>query len=149
MRKFLIFMMLITAFTGCLNANATDLLLGGFSYHFEKPDPEFDEPEKFNESNELIGVKFDWLAVTAMKNSYYKNSYSVLFVGSSQANENIDLLLVAGVASGYQDSQLKNIDGVAGVVYVGADFHPKSDKFGIVLTVAPGSFASVNFRLKL
>jgi hypothetical protein len=129
--------------------HAADLLLGGYSYHFEKPDPEFGEPEKFNESNELIGIKFDWLAITAMKNSYYENSYSVLVFYDEFVNQNIDLLFVAGAASGYQDSNLNHVNGVAGVVYLGADFHPSSDDWGIVFSVAPGSFVSINLRMEL
>ena len=128
---------------------AADLLVGGYSYHFEKPDPEFGEPEEFNESNELIGLKFDWLAITAMKNSYYENSYSVLAFYDEYVNSNIDLLFVAGAASGYQDSNLNHVEGVAAVAYIGADFHPSSDDWGVVLSVAPGSFVSINLRLNL
>jgi hypothetical protein len=129
--------------------HAADLLVGGYSYHFDEPDAAFGEPEKFNESNELIGLKFDWLAITAMKNSYYENSYSVLAFYEEFLNQNVDLLFVAGAASGYQDSNLYNVDGVAAVAYIGADFHPSSDDWGIVLSVAPGSFVSVNFRMEL
>lgn len=137
--------LLVSLITSC---HAADLLVGGYSYHFDKPDAKFGEPEKYNESNELIGIKFDHVAITAMKNSYYQDSYSVLAFYEEPVSKNIDLIFTAGASSGYQDSDLHNVDGVAAVFYLCADFHPASDKFGVVFSIAP-NLAAINFRVNL
>jgi hypothetical protein len=127
------------------------LYLGGYSYHFSQPSKEFgDKLDHYNETNHLIGLGVDHFNVLVYKNSYYKTSVALLGNIKIQMSNYVDVLGIAGVATGYEDSKnMYHWGEVSPVFYAGFDIHPIINRCGILLTGLPGGFISLNFRVTI
>jgi hypothetical protein len=130
---------------------AADLYLGGLSYHANQPSKEFGERlDRFNETNELVGIGIGNYSLLAFKNSYYKDSLAALYSVKLPMSKYVDVLGIGGVATGYEDADLYHLgDKLSVVCYAGFDIHPASKKWGILITGVPLNFVSINFRIKL
>lgn len=131
-------------------AKATDLLVGGYTQHFYKPDTEFGSPVKeFNTNTYLLGVKYGNFSAVTYQNSYYRQSYGVYGEFGPDVNANLNMAIVGGLVSGYRGTDMPMWGELSPVVYAKFDVHPSHNKWGVVLAVAPRHFVSINFRVKL
>ena len=137
--------LLITLLTAGM-ANAGDLLLGQWSHHLV----ERTDGEEFNETHPLIGYSEGNWAVAYMKNSYNEDTVLAMYASKYEVNSHIKVYAAIGAATGYYKYQPDySIGKVTFAPYFGIEFHPKNQKFGIVVTTIPGSVISAGFKIKI
>jgi len=132
-----------------------DLLLGQQTIHFHEhwnwePCAEGKEVcQPVNESQELIGLrKGKYSLLYLHQNSLREKSLIAVRTWEYDLTPNIRPWAAAGLATGYD--KLTKIGGVLTPVgYLGLDLHPKSDRFGFLVTWVPESFAGIGLRIRV
>jgi hypothetical protein len=132
----------VSLFANCAKA---DVLVGGWTKHFDSPDPEFGEPESYNEKNYMVGVQGDTWALVVFKNSYNETSTALFARHEVDINRVVSTFVMAGVASGYQESDLPKQGEFAAMAFVGLDFH--LDDTGIVV-IGNQHLVNIGLRVK-
>lgn len=143
--KYLFAMIVLLA---CQFANAGDLLLGEYTHHFQEY--QCDGCDRFRDSHPLIGYASEKYAAFYMRNSYDKDSLVALRTFKYDTGAYVRPFAAVGVATGYSEF-LPDLSahGLTAVAYVGVDFHPKSDKWGVMINCVPGQFVGVGLRFSL
>ncbi|ARM70992.1 hypothetical protein pVco7_gp003 [Vibrio phage pVco-7] len=91
--------LLLISFKVC----SADLILGGFSYHIADNNYCYaGECRPLNETNNAIGIQDRDIRLTLYKNSYYKDSFALMWVPSVPINQDMELGLRLGATTGYQ-----------------------------------------------
>ncbi len=143
--KYLILVLALITANVC---QATELLLGQLTYHFETYQ-HGDSGPKFNEEHALVGLKGDKYAIIAMDNSFDKFSILAVRVWEKDFTKNIRGFAAAGLSTGYADDVPDFTRwGLTPMAYVGFDLHPSSDKYGLTFTANP-SFVGLGLRTTL
>lgn len=129
------------------NAMAFDLLLGQYTHHFHDQVKKGRAP--FKNEHPLIGISTEKLTIIAMENSYNKFSAVVLRTDKHDFTPHLRGAISIGIATGYQESPTAiKLDGVIPVGYLSLDIHPKADKYGLTITLAPDEFLGAGLRFK-
>ena len=115
--------------------------------HCPKGDDTFMGGE-YNEDNNLVFVTVDNWTSFYMKNSYGNDSFFIGRKVNSVQNENISMFLVGGLVTGYDDI-MPDIVGVSPGGYIGLDFHPVNNRFGVIVSMSINGAASIGVRFRL
>lgn len=134
-----------------------DLLLGQQTIHFHdhwnweacgtQVGQEICQP--YNDSQELIGLRKGKYSVLYLhQNSLRERSLIAVRTWEYDLTPNIRPWTAAGFGTGYD-----KVDKIGGVLtpvgYLGLDLHPKSDRFGLLVTWVPESFVGLGLRIRV
>lgn len=134
--------LLITLLTTGM-ANAGDLLLGQLSHHLGYRE----DGGEFRETHPLIGYAGDSWSAVYMKNSYDNDSVMVSYRIRHEATSNMNMFAAISAATGYAEYKPNNsIENVTFFPLVGLEIHPSHKKYGIVVSMLPGSFISTGLK---
>ena len=152
-------------------AFAGDWMIGQWSHHFdvcdlkacpnlhEDPDSYYEEQDgkcdegcyrvvgEYREAHPLIGYSNGKYAVIAMINSFDNPSVVVLRNFSYDLNPYIRPAASIGIGTGY-DHMSGSVGPLTALGYFTLDLHPKHDRFGLVISYAPGIMVSVGPRFR-
>jgi len=131
----------------CDYACADNLIVGQYSYHFKKY--MYAGGPEFRDKHALIGYSTENYTFIAMKNSFDKNSLVALRTFHKDFNSNFRGYASIGVATGYSKYIDESVGDLSPVGYFNLDIHPRSNRFGLVVTYAPDVFVGVGVRLKI
>lgn len=154
------------------NSFAGDILLGQLSHHYDdcdtwdcpyitKHEPEYDGYNfcetnckttysgEFRERHPLIGYSTGKYTGFIMTNSFNRTSVVLLRDFSTELGPYIRPSASIGIATGYDEFYPEIALGpIIPVALVSFDIHPKSDKFGLVISILPTKVISAGLRFK-
>lgn len=140
-------LLLVMFIVFCAPVRAGDLLLGQYTYHFDR---EQENGEEFRDTHPLIGYTTDWWSVVYMKNSYNKDSVVAVANWKYKDHDYFRPMFAIGGATGYHEYKKGTTFGKVTILgYVGAEIGPKDSRVKVVLTMTPGSYIGAGFQIKL
>lgn len=90
-----------------MSADATSLLVGGFSYHLTNREYHwYEESGTVNEINPMVGFEVEGYSFSVMKNSYYKPSFMLAKDFLYEVNDSWAVGVRVGLATGYKDTPI-------------------------------------------
>jgi hypothetical protein len=105
--------------------------------------------QPYNDSQELIGLrKGKYSLLYIHQNSLREKSLLFVRTWEYDLTPNVRPWSAAGLGTGYD--KVKKVGGtLTPVGYLGLDLHPKSDRFGLLVTWVPESFVGLGLRVRL
>lgn len=151
---------------------AGDLLLGQYSYHFDKcvdkecPNQHLVERNyhttgegsicefgceryegRYRDTHPLIGYTNRTYTAFIMKNSFDKTSIVVMRNFTYDWTKNLRPAASIGLATGY-DEYLPSWGKITPMGVFSIDIHPASDKYGLIISTVPTEWISAGLRIK-
>lgn len=131
----------------CAPVRAGDLLLGQYTYHFDRDRPDGGE---FREVHPLIGYSTNRWTVVYMKNSYDEDSVVAVANWKYKGDDYFRPFVAVGGATGYHKYKKGTTVGkVTFLGYVGVELGHIDSRVNLLVTMTPGSYVGAGLKIKL